>query len=113
MIAMLQEPPPPPPDFAQSIPAVDTMPPQVVVMILLAMIAAGVVILWPIARAIGRRLEGRQADPALRSEVEELRARVHELERQQARIAELEERVDFSERLLAQDRDRARLGGGG
>lgn len=119
MIALLQEiptpAPTPPPVIVQSFPdgPWEALPPQVVVLIVLAMIAAGAVILWPIARALGRRLEGRQADPTLRGEIDELRARVHELEGQQLRMAELEERLDFTERLLAQGHDRARLGGGG
>ena len=60
-------------------------------------------VLVPIARAFARRLEQRgSADPALQGTVDELRGRVAELEEQQGRMAELEERLDFAERLLAQ-----------
>ncbi len=55
----------------------------------------------------------------LTSELDELRARLDDLERrglvsgevesQYARLAELEERLDFAERLLAQRNDPARL----
>jgi hypothetical protein len=48
----------------------------------------------PIGAAIGARLRGRREnapDPQLASEVDELRAR----------LAEVEERLDFAERLLA------------
>jgi len=58
----------------------------------------------PIGVAIGRRIGGRQAhqmDPAGLAELAEVRQRLGELEAQQARVAELEERVDFAERLLA------------
>jgi hypothetical protein len=48
----------------------------------------------------------------LAEEVESLRSRLSEVETQQARIAELEERVDFTERMLATQRDAARLGEG-
>lgn len=39
-----------------------------------------------------------------RGEVSELRQRVAELEMQQSRVAELEERLDFAERLLAEQK---------
>ena len=42
--------------------------------------------------------------------VEELERRVGELEAGQRRVAELEERLDFAERLLAQQRDAPRVG---
>jgi hypothetical protein len=50
----------------------------------------------------------RLADEAER--VEELERRVGELEARQQRVAELEERLDFAERLLAQQRDAPRVG---
>jgi hypothetical protein len=42
--------------------------------------------------------------------VAELERRVGELEAGQQRVAELEERLDFAERLLARERDVQRLG---
>ncbi len=67
----------------------------------------------PIMQGLGRRLGGPEGgtDPGLKFEVEELRARVQELEGQQARMYELEERLDFTERLLVRQReqDPARL----
>ena len=84
--------------------------PPLVLMIVLAALAATTIILWPIMRAFGRRLEGKSgADPLLRAEVEQLHARIGEMDALQARIAELEERVDFTERLLAQNREPDRL----
>ena len=57
----------------------------------------------PVAGAVARRISGRAAaGPDLQPEIDELRARVQELEQGQARVQELEERVDFAERLLAQ-----------
>jgi len=79
-------------------------------LIVIAALAATVIILWPIMRAFGRRLEGRgAADPALRADVEQVHARLAEMDTLQARISELEERVDFTERLLAQNREPDRL----
>lgn len=85
--------------------------PPMVLLIVIAALAATVIILWPIMRAFGRRLEGKgAADPTLRADVEQqLHARLAEMDALQARISELEERVDFTERLLAQNREPDRL----
>jgi Tfp pilus assembly protein PilO len=83
--------------------------PALVMMTLLVMTAATIV-LWPLVRALARRLEGRGAvDAALRAEVEQLQHRLGEVDVMQGRIAELEERLDFTERLLAQSREPDRL----
>ena len=53
------------------------------------------VLLYPLVRGFGRRLEGRgagPADPALLDRVADL----------EHRLAEAEERIDFNERLLSQ-----------
>jgi hypothetical protein len=52
------------------------------------------------------------ADEVEASRVYELEARVAELEGLQERFLELEERVDFAERLLARDAESQRLGKG-
>ena len=62
----------------------------------------------PIGQALARRLGGRGSDAdsdALRGEVAELRDTVGDL---QTRLVEAEERLDFSERLLAQGRPQSR-----
>lgn len=62
----------------------------------------------PLGRAVGRRLAGGR-DPDTQAEVEELRAEVAELRRElddmHARLGQLDDvqnRLDFAERLLAQ-----------
>ena len=78
-------------------------PPEAVliaVTLIVAVIVAGAV-LWPLARAFARRIEGKSIDPGLVNEIGQLRARVAELEESNHRLLELEERVDFSERLPA------------
>lgn len=111
--------PPPPPtepvivtvprDFPTPPPWI-TLPPQVTLLIALGFFAACAVVLFPLMRAIARRIEGRSsADPTLRAEVDQLRARVAEVETVHHRVLELEERVDFAERLLAQRREPERL----
>lgn len=83
--------------------------------VLLLLLVVGVAtllgkVLVPIARAYARRLEAG----APSGDLADLQERVAELERRESRVAELEERVDFAERLLAQQRDRepGRLPGG-
>jgi hypothetical protein len=65
----------------------------------------------PVGTAIGRRLGGRAGAPPARGELEELQARVEALESGQHRLAEVEERLDFAERLLASQREAERLQG--
>lgn len=72
-------------------------------LVVLALLLAGAVLV-PLVRAIARRIEGR---PSSAAELEELRTRLHEVELQAARVPELEERLDFAERLLAQQQREA------
>lgn len=77
-----------------------------VVLIVIAALTATTIILWPIMRAFARRLEGKgNVDSALRAEVDQLQARLGEVDVLHNRVAELEERLDFTERLLAQAHD--------
>jgi hypothetical protein len=111
-------PPPPTPEVwtVQTLPSPPpwiTLPPAVTLLIALGFFAACAVVLYPLMRALARRLEGRQMgpDPALRSELGQLRHRLEDVEVLQTRVLELEERVDFTERLLAQRREAERLPG--
>jgi hypothetical protein len=61
--------------------------------------------LWPLIRALARRLEGGSLNAELLSEVDQLRERVRQLEQVPSRMTELEERMDFTERLLARSRE--------
>ncbi len=80
---------------------------------LAVMTVAGCLFLYrmfgPLVTALARRLEGRGGSAALEQRVEELEARLAELETSSHRVAELEERLDFAERLLAQGRAGERL----
>lgn len=102
--------PPPLPDFPHTPAPWEVMPAPVILLITLGFLAACTVVLWPVMRALGRRIEGKgTGDSALRQEVEDLRARLAEVDQLQHRVMELEERVDFTERLLAQQREPERL----
>ncbi|HEX7336924.1 MAG TPA: hypothetical protein VF252_06925 [Gemmatimonadales bacterium] len=101
---------PPPPPFDPNLIFLNDGGPPTILLIVIAALAATVIILWPIMRAFGRRLEGRGGnDPALRSDLDHLQARLGEVDALEARLAELEERVDFAERLLAHAPQPARL----
>ena len=67
----------------------------------------------PVGKAIAARILGRKAPVADEDEVTEelkdLRREVEELRHSHGQLAELAERVDFVERLLAQPRDVERL----
>jgi hypothetical protein len=106
---MLQTPAPPappvPPPFDPNIVfAHGGMDPGIVAIVVFALIAV-TVILWPVMRALARRLEGKSVDPALRDEVERLQHRLEEMDVLQGRVAELEERVDFTERMLVRGQE--------
>ncbi|HKH82550.1 MAG TPA: hypothetical protein VKA25_02575 [Gemmatimonadales bacterium] len=106
--------PPPPigPQFDPNLIFLQDGGPPVILLIVIAALTATVIILWPIMRAFGRRLEGRgSTDVALKGEIDHLHARLSEMDSLQSRVLELEERVDFTERLLAQGQSPGRLGG--
>ncbi len=66
----------------------------------------GFVALGPIGRAIARKIEGRTGEALADAERAELGARLSQSE---ARLLELEERLDFTERLLARQHEAERL----
>lgn len=80
-------------------------PEEVIAIVALAVLAAAVLILRPLAKAWARRLSGADA-----SRIDELEQRVVELEQigsgdfslLQGELSELHERLDFTERMLAQ-----------
>ena len=81
-----------------------------IVMVVLLVATACTIVLWPLVRALARRLEGRgSVDAALRSELEQMQHRLAEVDALQMRVGELEERLDFAERMLAQTREPDRL----
>jgi hypothetical protein len=80
---------------------------------LIAVAFAFVKILGPLGAAIADRVRGRRGrepEPQMLEELDALRERVNQLEQAQVRVMELEERVDFTERLLAQPAQPGRTG---
>jgi hypothetical protein len=62
-------------------------------------------ILYPIARAFARRLEGNGNAEVMQRELAEVHARLDALQQGETRMAELEARLDFAERMLTRQRD--------
>ncbi len=87
----------------------ETWPPQVFVMVILAGLVFTGLLLWPIVRALARRLEGGSS-AKLQAELDEIRARLDAVEQRavtsgefdqaQHRLYDLEERLEFAERML-------------
>ena len=82
--------------------------PAVAMSVMFVSAASIFVLRGPLGRALADRLAGRTGGAAsvdsdrLQGEVEELKHR----------LAEVEERLDFTERMLAKDRDAERIGPG-
>ncbi len=77
---------------------------MVITIVITVAIAGTIVLRGPLGRALARAIElgaggGRSPDDEAR--LAHLEQRMAELEAGQTRLAELEERVDFAERLLA------------
>lgn len=93
------------------------MPPDVFVMIPLAGMATGALFMFGIYKLLSRWMDMRHRHdlPAgTADELRELQEEIAELRALPDRMAELEERLDFAERLLAQARhDPDALGSGG
>lgn len=68
---------------------------------LIAVVSGFVIILYPLARAIGERIRTRAVDAGLREEIQALREDLlAELQQTRREIGDLNERIDFTERLL-------------
>jgi hypothetical protein len=82
-------------------------PPAVAWIIPIAALIVAAIILYPLMRALAKRIESKVSGGE-QDELDELRSRVMALEEQSLRMPELEERVDFAERMLAKP-DAARM----
>jgi len=99
---MRQVPAPPVPKWDPNLLWMSDWGPQAIVFIVTVSLLAATIVLWPVMRAFARRIEGKsRGDGPRRAEVEELQHRLGEVDALHARLTELEERLDFAERLLA------------
>lgn len=104
MFAIVMQTPTPPPSVPQvwEVPH-SSMSEPVFVIVALAVVIGFVMVFYPLMRAFARRIEGRhQLDPGLQDDLEQLRSRAADVDSLHQRVGELEERVDFTERMLAQ-----------
>ena len=69
----------------------------------------GIVAFSPIGRAIADRLRNKGGVPLPSEEIDDMRAHLQSMQEQ---LSELAERQDFSERLLAQVKEKGALGAG-
>lgn len=69
----------------------------------------GVIAFSPIGRAIAERLRGKDANALPSEELDDMRAHLQSMQEQ---LSELAERQDFSERLIAQAKEKGTLSGG-
>ncbi len=78
---------------------------------LIGVVTAALIALRIVSSRFPRPAAPAQLDPATREALEEVHARVGELDLLKQRVGELEERLDFTERLLANRREEPRIGG--
>jgi hypothetical protein len=89
------------------------------ILVPIAGMATGLLLLLPIVRSVVRITERKLTGAGeseqlaeLRDELRIVQDRLERIEFGDDRVAELEERVDFAERLLAQHREAPRVDGG-
>jgi hypothetical protein len=97
LLAQVPSPPAPP---GQQVSVTGSLEGWDAVALLLVLGAIVVVILWPLIRAWARRIEQGGVAAETEAELETLRERVRVLEEMQPRMTELEDRVEFAERVL-------------
>ncbi|HEY4099966.1 MAG TPA: hypothetical protein VGM20_03720 [Gemmatimonadales bacterium] len=71
-----------------------------VTMLAIATLVVAAILLLPVFRAWARRIDAQAGDGGATRALDDLRQRVADLEASNDRILELEERVDFAERML-------------
>lgn len=69
-------------------------------LILLIVFGAIVALAWPFLRSVARRLERPPMEPDVLVRLDRLEGGLHQMRTLEDRVAELEERVDFTERFL-------------
>ena len=101
--------PPVPPQVGSELSVSGSLEDMAAVVLLLGVGLILATLIWPLIKAIARRIEGGSAGAEVQAELEGLRERVRQLEEVQPRMLELEERMDFTERMVAKTREPDRL----
>jgi flagellar biosynthesis/type III secretory pathway M-ring protein FliF/YscJ len=106
---LLQQAPTPAPPFDPNYYRLESQEQFLIGLAIVVITVAAAFILRPVFAALARRIEGKQADASLRGDVEQLRERLADIDPIRMRVLELEERLEFTERLLAERRDQELL----
>ena len=84
-----------------------------VVMLVTVTIGATIVLRGALGKALADRIAGRRVSEPAASRDQEISELRDDLEDVRGQVAELQERVDFAERLLTQQREAGKLPGAG
>jgi hypothetical protein len=106
---LVQQTPTPPPVSESVLSVSGTLEDIAAVVLLLGVGLIIAALIWPLIRAVARRIEGGAAGAEMQSELDTLRERVRQLEDIAPRMADLEERLDFAERIVAKTQEPDRL----
>ncbi len=91
--------------------------PEEIVFLSFTTIVAVTCLAFGLMRTINKHLDRKHGGgpdaKALRPELDDMRAQLQGMDDLRDHIADLEERIDFTERMLAQQRDKERLPKGG
>jgi nucleoside-diphosphate-sugar epimerase len=82
---------------------------DLIVIAITALTTVGMVTLGPIGRAVAERLRGKHGADSVAGVQDQLDEVIGRLDQVQRQLGDLAERQDFSERLLAQAKDRGLL----
>ena len=86
------------------------MPQEVFILFAITLVGGfSVILLWPFMRALAERIRPRGAAAGAERLQAEQDALAQELAQTRHDVAELQERLDFAERLLAKQQDPARI----
>ena len=86
------------------------MPEQVFILFTITLVGGfSVILLWPFMRALAERIRPRGAAAGTEQLQAQQDALAEELAQTRHDVAELQERLDFAERLLAKQQDPARI----
>lgn len=96
---------PPVPPVEPSILSQNTIEGILIAVVVVAVSLAVLFLVRPLFLALARRVEAGAPGSALQGDVDLLREQLAELEPLRGRLHELEERVEFTERLLARRKD--------
>ena len=113
LILQVALPPPVPTPFPPESTVIHTQESILIGLAIVAVTVVAIIIFRPLMAALARRFEGKSLGAEVKAELDQLRDHVADIEPLRNRVLELEERLEFAERLLAQRKDQEMLPRGG